>query len=100
VNVPAIAKSEIRGAVITRQGVRRYIEVFEKRVDPRGKVYYWLAGEALEDLEDPDVPDDVPTDVQANRDNYISITPLHYNLTSPSGLKLAQQWMPGLSKSW
>jgi 5'-nucleotidase len=87
VNVPAIESDEIRGAIVTRQGVRRYTDVFEKRVDPRGKIYYWLSGELLEDIEDPDVPNDVPTDVEAIRDQYITITPLHYNLTSPLGLK-------------
>lgn len=100
VNVPAIERSEIKGAMITRQGVRRYTDVFDKRVDPRGKIYYWLSGELLEDVEDPDVPSDVPTDVQANRENYITITPLHYNLTSPLGLKMTQNWVSGLSKLW
>ncbi|MBW4442594.1 MAG: 5'/3'-nucleotidase SurE [Plectolyngbya sp. WJT66-NPBG17] len=90
VNVPAIEPSEIRGAIVTRQGVRRYTDVFEKRVDPRGKIYYWLSGELLEDIEDPDVPNDVPTDVEAIRDRYITVTPLHYNLTSPLGLKMMQ----------
>jgi len=88
VNVPAIERDQIRGAIVTRQGVRRYTDVFEKRVDPRGKIYYWLSGELLEDVEDPDVPNDVPTDVEAIRDRYITVTPLHYNLTSPIGLNL------------
>jgi 5'-nucleotidase len=92
VNVPAVEPSKIVGAIVTRQGVRRYTDVFEKRTDPRGKHYYWLAGELLEDIDDPDVPTDVPTDVQAIRDNYITITPLHYNLTSPSGLRTMQKW--------
>lgn len=90
VNVPAIERDQIRGAIVTRQGVRRYTDVFEKRVDPRGKIYYWLSGELLEDVEDPDIPNDVPTDVEAIRDRYITVTPLHYNLTSPLGLKLMQ----------
>ena len=94
VNVPAIEREQIQGAIVTRQGVRRYTDVFEKRVDPRGKIYYWLAGELLEDIEDPDVPTDVPTDVDAIRDRYITITPLHYNLTSPLGLKMVKNWMP------
>ncbi len=98
VNVPAIAASEIKGAMITRQGIRRYIDVFEKRADPRGKTYYWLAGELLEDVEDLHVPDDVLTDVQANRNHYITITPLHYNLTSPLGLKAMQEWAQGCSQ--
>ncbi|MGG6268261.1 5'/3'-nucleotidase SurE [Leptolyngbya sp. AN03gr2] len=88
VNVPAIERDQIRGAIVTRQGVRRYTDVFEKRVDPRGKIYYWLSGELLEDVEDPDIPNDVPTDVEAIRDRYITVTPLHYNLTSPIGLNL------------
>lgn len=96
VNVPAIAPHEIKGAIVTRQGVRRYTDVFEKRVDPRGKIYYWLSGELLEDVNDPDVPNEAPTDVQANRENYITITPLHYNLTSPSGLKMIQSWVSDL----
>jgi len=90
VNVPAIPASEIAGVLITRQGIRRYIDVFEKRVDPRGKTYYWLAGELLEEVEaEPglNLPTDVPTDVEAIANNYITITPLQYNLTYVSGLK-------------
>ena len=35
INIPAVAANDIRGCVIARQGVRRYIDSFEKRVDPR-----------------------------------------------------------------
>ncbi len=90
VNVPAIPANKIAGVMITRQGIRRYVDVFEKRVDPRGKTYYWLAGELLEEVEaEPglNLPTDVPTDVEAIRNNYITITPLQYNLTYASGLK-------------
>jgi 5'-nucleotidase len=93
VNVPAVAAAEIKGAKITRQGIRRYFDQFEKRVDPRGKTYYWLAGEAIETIEDPLLhqgwPTDlqpslaaIPTDVQAIYERYISVTPLQYNLTA------------------
>ncbi|MBC6423136.1 MAG: 5'/3'-nucleotidase SurE [Hormoscilla sp. GM102CHS1] len=83
VNVPAVRSSEIAGVAITRQGVRRYDEVFKKRVDPRGKTYYWLAGELLSDsLPDSIESEELPTDVQAISANYISVTPLQYNLTS------------------
>lgn len=97
VNVPAIPAPEIRGAKITRQGIRRYFDQFEKRIDPRGKTYYWLAGEAIEEIEDP-LPNQgwpadltqslaaIPTDVQAIRDRYISVTPLQYNLTAVGDL--------------
>ncbi|MEW6498137.1 MAG: 5'/3'-nucleotidase SurE, partial [Cyanobacteriota bacterium] len=73
VNVPPIKPEEIVGIAITRQGLRRYFDTFEKRVDPRGKTYYWLAGEVLEDVEQPEhlhLPPDIPTDVQAIRDGY------------------------------
>ena len=46
VNVPAVDPDDIAGVRITRLGRRRYHDVFERRLDPRGKVYYWLAGEA------------------------------------------------------
>lgn len=106
VNVPAVAAVEIKGAKITRQGIRRYFDQFEKRLDPRGKTYYWLAGEAVEDIEDP-LPNQgwppeltqamaaIPTDVQAVRDRYISVTPLQYNLTAVGDLlDLAQGQRP------
>ncbi|MGQ9872748.1 5'/3'-nucleotidase SurE [Leptodesmis sp.] len=89
VNVPAVAAEAIAGVAITRQGIRRYIDVFEKRIDPRGKTYYWLAGELLEDIEESDyLADQAPTDVQAIRNNYITITPLQYNLTCASSLAM------------
>ncbi len=84
VNIPAVPESEIAGVVITRQGLRRYIENFEQRYDPHGKSYYWLMGEIIEDIpqpEDPNLPPHISTDVQAIRDHYITITPLQYNLT-------------------
>lgn len=81
VNVPNLPTAEILGAKITRQGLRRYIEQFQKRQDPRGKNYYWLAGEVIEELPQPNdasVPKDIPTDVQAIQEKYITITPLQY----------------------
>ncbi len=84
VNVPSVKPEEIAGIALTRQGLRRYIENFQKRFDPRGKSYYWLAGEVIEEIEQPEhlhLSFEIPTDVQAIRDNYITITPLQYNLT-------------------
>lgn len=89
VNVPPVKPEEIVGVAITRQGIRRYFDTFEKRVDPRGRTYYWLAGEALEDVEQPKhlhLPHDIPTDVHAIRDKYITVTPLQYNLTDTAGI--------------
>ncbi|QDL11704.1 5'/3'-nucleotidase SurE [Brasilonema octagenarum UFV-E1] len=95
INIPAVKWEEIAGVCITRQGVRRYIDVFDKRVDPRGKTYYWLAGEVVEDVEPPvglNLPENIPIDVHMIRKNYISITPLQYNLTYANGLNQLSEW--------
>ena len=63
-------------ARITRLGTRRYRNSFDRRTDPRGLIYYWLAGELIEGEEEED------SDVQAVREGYISITPVHFNLTN------------------
>ena len=94
VNVPPVKQSEITGVAITRQGLRRYIETFQKRVDPRGKSYYWLAGEVVEEIEQPEhfhLSAQIPTDVQAIRKNYITITPLQYNLTDVHSVNYVHQ---------
>jgi 5'-nucleotidase len=93
VNVPPVSQAEIAGVKVTRQGIRRYFDTFEKRVDPRGKTYYWLAGEVIEDIEQPPhshLPPDLATDVQAIKENYIAITPLQYNLTDIAGVSSLQ----------
>ena len=105
VNVPNLPPANIKGAKVTRQGIRRYHEQFAQRTDPRGKTYYWLAGEVLEEVEDP--ADQLPyppeqrdsllaisTDVQAIQEGYISITPLQYNLTAVTTLTALSQWFP------
>ncbi|MGE5658790.1 MAG: 5'/3'-nucleotidase SurE [Actinomycetota bacterium] len=95
VNIPAVKQEEIAGVAIARQGIRRYIDIFQKRTDPRGKTYYWLAGELLEEVEDPfivSLSHDIPTDVEAIRKNYITVTPLQYNLTYSSGLNQLSNW--------
>ncbi|MBW4691915.1 MAG: 5'/3'-nucleotidase SurE [Lyngbya sp. HA4199-MV5] len=93
VNVPAVNAEAIAGVKITRQGIRRYIDVFEKRLDPRGKTYYWLAGELLEEVaETSALADQAPTDVEAIRAHYITVTPLQYNLTAATGLASLKHW--------
>jgi 5'-nucleotidase len=76
INIPAIPEEEIRGVVVAKQGRARLIESFEKRVDPRENIYYWLAGETkLSDGEEVD------SDACALRHRMISITPIYYDLT-------------------
>lgn len=75
INIPAIEKEDIVDVVVTELGERVYTDKYEKRIDPRGKTYYWLAGELITELRDAN------TDISAIRNNMISITPLTYDMT-------------------
>ncbi|MAS27127.1 5'/3'-nucleotidase SurE [Synechococcus sp. UW105] len=71
----------------TRLSIRRYEEQFSPRKDPRGRTYYWLAGEAVEDLESGgDGPRDWPTDVAQIQTNAPSLTPIQPELFWRGGL--------------
>ncbi|MEM8804933.1 MAG: 5'/3'-nucleotidase SurE [Cyanobacteria bacterium P01_G01_bin.38] len=107
VNIPPVPAAEIKGTCVARLGMRRYFDLFDKRIDPRGKTYYWLAGEVLED-SDPEPPqfpangvsrtahaplrEKFPTDVRAIKDKFITITPLQYDLTAYDGLDYLHRW--------
>ena len=79
VNIPAVPLADITGMRWTRLGVRMYTDTFEKRVDPRNNVYYWLAGEVITDSDES--PD---TDIAALRDNAVAVTPITFDLTHMS----------------
>jgi 5'-nucleotidase len=75
VNVPNVKAAEIADIRVTKLGVRAYKDWFEKRVDPRGKTYYWFAGEAIEEGEEEN------TDAWCVAHNMISVTPIAFNMT-------------------
>ena len=78
VNIPALPPGQIKGFKITRQGLTKFDESFERREDPRGNHYYWLSGQSAEDESDDGI------DIIAVRSGYVSITPLYYDLTAHS----------------
>lgn len=80
VNVPALPEEEIKGVKITRQGLAVWNEIFHRRTDPRGRVYFWLDGELRTEENDPSI------DELAVKAGYISITPIHYDLTDYKAL--------------
>lgn len=86
VNVPGVAPSEIKGFRITHQGNMRCIETYDRRVDPRDHVYYWLCNTDI--LKDPD-PE---ADSCAIAGNWISITPIHHDLTHYASLEMLKRW--------
>ena len=75
VNIPGLEKEDIAGIAITEMGNRIFTDDYEKRIDPRGKVYYWMAGELINE------PENASTDIAAIRNNKISITPVTYEMT-------------------
>ena len=82
INIPDIAK--IKGVRITKQGKMIYDNGIQELKDPRGRQYYWIGG---------GVPKWEPgenTDFQAVRDGYISVTPVHLDLTNYEALKHIQ----------
>jgi 5'-nucleotidase len=86
INVPPLPREEIRGVRLTRQSLAVYEERYEVRRDPRNRVYYWLAGEKV------GVESDDEVDEQAIRQGFISVTPLHYDLTSYEALRELRSW--------
>jgi 5'-nucleotidase len=82
VNVPNLPLSRIKGMKVTRMGGYKVTEWFDRRVDPRGRVYYWQAGEMAE----PEVGAGPDTDDNALRAGYVSVTPLYPDLTAHSFL--------------
>ncbi|MFQ6607292.1 MAG: 5'/3'-nucleotidase SurE [Fidelibacterota bacterium] len=86
INVPALSESEIVGIKLTRQGRSYYEETFDKRVDPRKRTYYWMDGFLVQPDEDLEV-DDIALDRK-----FVSVTPLHYNLTHEDSLIKLATW--------
>lgn len=86
VNVPNLPPDRIAGVMITRQSAKRYVSRLEKRLDPRGRTYYWLTGE-------PSSKDDEEgTDSWALAHDRISITPISLDLTSAIAAATLRDW--------
>lgn len=81
VNIPAMNGQAIKGIKICRQADARWVEEFDERKDPADKEYYWLTGrfELLDEKED--------TDEKALRENFVSIVPVHHDMTAHHALE-------------
>lgn len=86
VNVPHVTASELKGATVTHQGRREYVDRIVKRLDPGGRPYYWQAGSLREDTPDPG------SDVHAVLENRISVTPVQLDLTDYTLLDQLRGW--------
>jgi 5'-nucleotidase len=87
VNIPSLERGPVRGIRLVPQNVAPYVEEFDRRVDPRGRVYFWTRpGHGCPDPH----PD---TDVTALADSYITVTPLQFDLTHVPQLREMGSWV-------
>jgi len=86
VNVPDLPPSKIKNVLITRQGREPIHGKFLKRQDPLSRDYYWLTAEA------PVVAEDLNNDTYALSKGYVTVTPVHCDLTDTSILAELKTW--------
>ena len=80
-NIPGCDSKKMGNLRWTRLSLRDYEEQFSRRLDPRGNAYFWLAGEAVKDLETAgDGPKEWPSDVAQIESPGPSITPIEPDL--------------------
>lgn len=82
VNLPALRPGEPpTGVRVCRQCTRPWVDTYERRKDPRGRDYFWNSSVFRLHESEAD------TDVAAVRDGYITVTPLHFDMTHPVMLR-------------
>lgn len=86
VNIPDVDIEHIRGVKVTRQARARWEEEFEERHDPSNKPYYWLGGRFINLDEGRDA------DLNALDKGFVSVTPIHYDLTAYQHLEMISEW--------
>jgi 5'-nucleotidase len=89
VNLPALPPEEIQGIRVTRLARRVYVDSLTRAEDPSGREYFWIGGGGAE----WNAPDG--SDYRAVAEGYVSVTPLHLDLTNYALLSEVERW--GLS---
>jgi 5'/3'-nucleotidase len=84
VNIPD--HGPIRGVRVAPQNVAPYSEQFDRRTDPRGRVYFWNVPGTMIPEPDPD------SDEAALADGFVTVTPLQFNLTNGEQLVAVRRW--------
>ena len=86
VNLPAVPPDEVRGIKVTTLGRRRYSDAITRANDPSGREYFWIGGGTVNWRGAED------SDFQAVEDGYVSVTPLHLDLTNYKLLEEIRAW--------
>ncbi len=85
-NVPYLSLDKIKGFSITRQGLRLYHDELVRRLDPRGKPYFWIGGAAPTGVPEKD------TDYGAMKEGFASVTPLKLDMTAEQVISTLKGW--------
>ncbi|MEW6518716.1 MAG: 5'/3'-nucleotidase SurE [Thermodesulfobacteriota bacterium] len=85
INIPNLRPAELSGLKITRQGRRMYENALQELSDPWGRPCFWIGGGK------PSREQECGTDSFETEKNYISITPIHVDLTNYEALDTLQQ---------
>lgn len=86
VNIPALKQETIKGIRVCRSARGRWIERFDKRTSPQGRIYYWMTGEFINN----DLAED--TDIWALDHGYISVVPVGFDLTVHEAIGTLNTW--------
>ena len=86
INLPPVTGGAVKGIRLTRLGRRVYSQSVTPLKDPWGRQIYWIGGGDISWSGEPD------SDFQAIQEGYVSITPLHLDLTHHSLLQDARTW--------
>lgn len=86
VNVPNLTEDQIKGILLTKQGKSKWDDIYEKRIDPYGRNYYWLTGNLFE------LDHGLDFDQAAIKQNYVSISPIHFDLTDYKTYEQMKSW--------
>ncbi len=86
VNLPNVAADDVKGIKLTRLGRRVFSDSIAKMKDPWGREILWIGGGSVEWSGPAD------SDFRAVHDGYVSVTPLHLDLTHRAVLDTAADW--------
>lgn len=86
VNIPNLPKNDIKGIKICRQAKANWEEAFDKRTNPNGRDYYWLAGKFV------NLDHGTDTDEWALENGYVSVVPVQFDLTAHAHIEKLKSW--------
>jgi len=90
INIPALPPAQSKGFKITRTGSRVYTNDADAHINPRGQEYFWIG---LVNHEWRKSQGEVMTDVEAVKSGYISITPIHLDMTAHDDIEELSSWI-------